>query len=54
MVERKVVGENDDVRFYDNKVKTASYFCSYELPKLYAKADGIESEDPSAYHAIWD
>jgi alkylation response protein AidB-like acyl-CoA dehydrogenase len=46
--------ENPEVRFYDGKLKTARYFCSYELPQVQAKAAAIKSGDMSAIHMVWE
>ena len=46
--------ENPDVRFYDGKIKTARYYCAYELPQVQAKAAGVKSSDMSALHILWE
>jgi len=43
-----------DVRYYDGKIKTARFFCSYELPQVASKAAAIKSSDMSALHMVWE
>ena len=45
---------NREVRFYDGKIKTARFFCAYELPAVHSKAAAIQSSDMSAIHMVWD
>ena len=44
---------NPEARFLDGKLKTARYFCAYELPSVHAKAEAIKSGDSSAMDIIW-
>jgi hypothetical protein len=46
--------KHPEVRFYDGKIKTARFFCSYELPAVHAKAASIKTADLSALHVVWD
>jgi hypothetical protein len=46
--------ENNEVRFYRDKLKSAAFFAAHELPNLYGKAESVESGDESAMAVIWD
>jgi hypothetical protein len=46
--------ENAEARYLDGKIKTARFFCAYELPMVQAKAAAIKSEDMSALHMVWE
>ncbi len=46
--------DNPDARYFDAKIKTASYFCSYELPQVRSKANAIKSSDMSALHIVFE
>jgi len=43
-----------DVRYLDAKIKTARFFCAYELPQVQSKAAAIQSGDLSAMHIVWE
>jgi hypothetical protein len=40
--------DNPEVLYLDNKIKTAKFFCAYELPQVHGKAMAIKSGDMSA------
>jgi alkylation response protein AidB-like acyl-CoA dehydrogenase len=46
--------DHAEVRFLDGKIKTARFYCSYELPQVKAKAKSIQSGDMSALHMVWE
>jgi len=46
--------ENPEVRYLDGKLKTARFFCAYELPQVQAKAAAIKSADMAALQMLWD
>jgi alkylation response protein AidB-like acyl-CoA dehydrogenase len=46
--------ENAEARFLDGKIKTARFFCAYELPQVQAKAASIKSEEMCALHMVWE
>ncbi|MBI4705278.1 MAG: acyl-CoA dehydrogenase [Deltaproteobacteria bacterium] len=46
--------QDPEVRYLDAKVKTARYFCLYELPLVQAKAAAIQSGDMSALYVRWE
>jgi alkylation response protein AidB-like acyl-CoA dehydrogenase len=46
--------DNPEVLYLDGKIKTAKFFCSYELPQVHSKAMAIKSGDMSALHMLWE
>jgi len=42
-----------EVLYLDGKIKTARFFCSYELPQVHSKAASIQTSDMSALHMVW-
>ncbi len=50
----KLAQKLPDVRYFDGKIKTARFFCSYELPQVASKAAAIKSSDMSALHIVWE
>jgi hypothetical protein len=46
--------ENDEARFLEGKLKTARFFCAYELPPVKGKCAAIKSGDMSALTIQWD
>jgi hypothetical protein len=42
-----------EVSYLDGKIKTARFFCAYELPQVHSKAAAIQSGDLSALHMLW-
>ena len=50
---RGLASSDDEVRFYDGKVKTARFFCASELPRLHARAAAITGADRSALEIVF-
>lgn len=48
-----LVRESVEARFLDGKMRTARYFCAYELPQVQAKAAAIRTGDMSALEMVW-
>jgi alkylation response protein AidB-like acyl-CoA dehydrogenase len=46
--------ENDEARYLDGKIKTARFFCAYELPLVKGKCAAIKTGDMSALQIQWD
>ena len=51
---RALSKENPDARYYDGKIKTAMYYCAYELPQVAAKGAAIQAGDMSAMYMLFD
>ncbi|MBK6848093.1 MAG: acyl-CoA dehydrogenase [Proteobacteria bacterium] len=51
---RRLATSDDEVRFYDGKVKTARFFCASELPRLHARAAAITGADRSALEIVFN
>jgi len=50
----KLARDNPDVRYFDAKIKTARFFCSYELPQVQSKAAAIQTSDMTAMKIVWE
>ena len=51
---RALAKDNPDARYYDGKIKTAVYYCAYELPQVAAKGAAIQAGDMSAMYMLFD
>jgi hypothetical protein len=51
---RALVSDNDELRYYYGKVKTAAYFCASELPQVQAAARAIRSADLAPMEMLFD
>jgi len=51
---RALAKDNPDARYYDGKIKTAVYYCAYELPQVAAKGSAIQAGDMSAMYMLFE
>jgi len=51
---REIVSDSENAKFYDNKIKTASFFINTILPETHGMARCITSGDRSALDATFD
>ena len=45
--------KHTEVNYLYNKILTAKFYCSYELPRVEASAKSIMTSDMSALHMVW-